>query len=330
MSGTGEDQRTVEAEAAAWTVRLDAGPLDEAEQHAFEAWLRRSDMHAESFLFGRTTWEKLGRLRDLPHGAVAASPARDSRRRLAVSRRHLWQGLAASLLAGTGLAAYHATDPVTALRADHRTAVGETRIVTLPDGSILRLNTDSAVALRFDADHREVELLRGEAAFTVARIAEGDRRPFVVRAAGGMIMALGTRFMVRVAEAAVDVTVIEHAVEVSLDGEVAASDAVILRASEAVRYDTASGISEVRRLDPERAAAWLRRRLVFDQVPLARAVAELNRYRNGRIVILDSALAGRRVSGVFRLDDLDGAVRLIAAELGARTIAIPPVLTALY
>ena len=58
-------------------------------------------------------------------------------------------------------------------------------------------------------------------------------------------------------------------------------------------------------------------------------VARLNRYRRGRIVVANGAIAGRRVSGVFRVGDLDGAVEAVAEELGVRRIALPLV-TVLY
>jgi transmembrane sensor len=324
-----EGEKAIEAEAAAWVVRLEAGPLDEAERQAFEAWLVQSETHAVAFAFARETWADLGRLRRAawrqpnPYQA-AQSHLPDNR---PVSRRWMWQSLAASLVLAAGLGAFYAGD----MRADHRTAPGETRVVALPDGSTAQLNTDTAIALRFDQERREVELLAGEAAFTVARVADAEQRPFVVRAADGRVRALGTRFVVYRRDAVVDVTVLEHRVEIALDGaSTAKSNIVVLEAAQAVRYDGASGLGQVRQVDPESAAAWLRGRLVFNQVPLTYAVAELSRYRHGEIIIMNSDLAQRRVSGVFRLDDLDRALGLIAAELDARAVTVPPFITALY
>lgn len=334
-----ERGEVIEAQAAAWVVRLEAGTLDETEQRAFDAWLRKSEAHAAAFAFARRTWTDLGRSRAARRRATKASQQPLAHRAAQPvllhprpsSRRWFGRSLAALLVLAAGLGAFHAGDPVTALRADYRTAPGETETVTLPDGSTVQLNSDSAIALRFDSNRRQVELLTGEAAFTVAKVEDSNRRPFVVQTAGGEARALGTRFLVHRQDGAVDVTVLQHRVKVSLEGDsTGARDTVVLRANQAVRYRRGSGLGPVRSIDAERAAAWLRGRLVFDRVPLAEAVAELNRYRPGRIVILDSELARRQVSGVFRVNDLDTAVGLIATELGARTATVPPLVTVLY
>lgn len=320
VSDPTERERAVEAEAARWAVRLEAGPLGEQEQQDLEAWLRRDEAHAAALAFARETWAELGRLR-----APDRPTARPRLHRYALGRRRVWQSLAALLLLTAGIGSFYAEDAATMLRADHRTAPGETRTVALPDGSSVRLNTHSAIAVRFDEERREVELLAGEAAFTVAAAADAGGRPFVVRAAGGRTRALGTRFVVHRQAAAVDVSVLEHSVEVT-----AKAKAVVVAAAQAVRYDRELGIGPVRRIDPANAVSWLHGRLIFDRVPLAEAVAELGRYRRERIVIMNPDLAVRRVSGVFRLDDLDGAVEIIAAELGARTATVPPLITVLY
>src|SRR5205085_148439 len=47
--------------------------------------------------------------------------------------------------------------------------IGGLRRVDLPDGSVIQLNTDSAVEVRYEAAERRVRLTRGEAHFTVAK-----------------------------------------------------------------------------------------------------------------------------------------------------------------
>lgn len=329
-------QRTIEAEAAEWVVRLEAGPLDAAERRAFEAWRRHSAAHEAALSYARQTWDAMAELGPLVAGGTAArgegsvvALARPATRPrvVAVSRRWVWRAAAASVLLAAGLGAVQVTDPLTALRADHRTAPGEIRTVSLPDGSTAEVGSDTAIAVAFDDTRREVLLLRGEAVFTVA--ATPDAGPFAVTAAGGKARALGTRFLVRTEDDAADVAVLLHGVAVTPPESVGRGKAVVLTEGQAVGYSRA-GLGPVRAVDPARVAAWRRGRIVFDGAPLAEAVAELSRYRRGRILVLDPALAARRVSGVFRIDDIDGAVAMIAAELGARAVALPPFLTALY
>lgn len=332
MNAPEEHERDIQAEAAAWVVRADGAPLGAGERRALDAWLAESEAHARAYAFARATWA------DLRHAGAGRHPAMatdddDNLHSLAtaqtpVSRRWVWQRLAASAVLAAAAGAYHVADPLTALRADYRTGPGEIRMITLPDGSTARLNTDSAIAFRFDAAERRVDLLAGEAAFDVAEVTDSDRRPFIVQAGDARARALGTRFSVRRHGTAVDITVLEHRVEVSPG--TATGDGVVLSASQAVRYDRSAGLGEVRRVNPARALTWMEGRIVFDQTPLAEAVAELNRYRRGRIVVMNTALARRRVSGVFRLDKLDSAVSVIAAELGGRTMRVSPFLTAIY
>ena len=70
--------------------------------------------------------------------------------------------------------------------------------------------------------------------------------------------------------------------------------------------------------------------LVFNAVPLGEVVARLNRYRRGRIVIWDTELAQRRVTGVFPTRDLGDAIETITSELGIRARSIPALVTVLY
>ncbi|MET4701422.1 transmembrane sensor [Constrictibacter sp. MBR-5] len=339
MTETQDAQRKIEAEAAEWVVRLEAGPLDRAERRSFEAWRRRGPAHEAALAYARQTWDAMAELGPLVADGAAArgdgsavAPTVPGARARAVSRRRVsrrwvWRAAAASVLLAAGLGAVEVADPLTALRADHSTAPGEIRSVSLPDGSTAELGSDTAIAVAFDDRRRTVRLLRGEAVFTVA--AAPDTSAFAVTAAGGEARALGTRFLVRTEDDGADVAVLLHSVAVAPPETAGSGHAVVLTEGQAVGYSR-SGLGPVRSVDPARVAAWRRGRIVFDGAPLVEAVAELSRYRRGRILVLDPALAARRVSGVFRIDDVDGAVAMIAAELGARAVALPPFLTALY
>lgn len=327
MSGRDEEQQKIEAKAAEWVVRLEAGPLDDAERRELDAWRRRSPAHDRAFNHARRTWAELGALEPQagPIATRAAARGPTDGRRDGGSRgrpgRRLGLGLAASILLAAALGAVHALDPVATLRADHTTRVGEVREITLPDGSTAQLDTDTALAIDFAGPERSVTVLDGAAAFTVA--SQGDAGPFVVRAAGGSARALGTEFVVRAAGDRARVKVLADRVRVTA-GQAPDAQSKVLSTGQTVDYGGDDGrIGAVRTIDPGRTATWRTGRLVFDDVPLATAVAEINRYRRGRVVVLDSDLAKRRVSGVFRIADLDGVPQRIAGELGARTTSVP-------
>lgn len=236
----------------------------------------------------------------------------------------------ALVIAGAGLGFFWFGNPLLALEADYRTTPGESRSVTLADGSVVQLGTDSAIALRFDGRERRVELLAGEAYFVVAPLRENESRPFVVAAANGTATALGTEFMVDRDSEGTDVTVVEHRVEVAATAPDEQRRSLVLSPGESVRYDRTGSVGKAKEVNLQRATAWRRGELVFDKMRLADVVAELNRHRRGRIVIAEGGLADRRVSGFFRTDDLDGALASMTRELNVRTVDLPPFLTVLY
>ncbi len=70
--------------------------------------------------------------------------------------------------------------------------------------------------------------------------------------------------------------------------------------------------------DPTVVTAWQRGLIIFHDVPLAAVVEEINRYRPGRIILFNDALAERKVVAGFRLDQIDDVVNCIAQALRAK------------
>ncbi len=309
--GQRDDKERIEAEAAEWVIRLGGEPLSPEERQSFELWCAQSASHAKAFEFARHTWSDLAALRHAPGSLAAdiASAGRSSRPSpslpavpvIARRRSGFWRyGVAAAicLIAAAGAGRFWYGNPATLLASDYHTNPGEQRSVDLPDGSVVELSTDSAIALHFDDRERRVTLIDGAAYFTVAPMGPTEKRPFVVEGANGTATALGTQFAVERLQDAVEVTVAEHDVRVTLADMQGGAKQVVLSPGQSVRYSPAAGLGKVSTRDVEQATAWRRGRLIFDQVPLAEVVAELNRYRRGRIVITGSTLANRRVSGV--------------------------------
>ena len=211
-------------------------------------------------------------------------------------------------------------------RADYATAVGEMRSVTLSDGSRVQLNTDTALAVRFSDDRRRIDLYRGEAFFTVARSSD---RPFQVDAGGGTALAVGTAFNVRAVDETVTVAVWNGRVEISLEpGRESFGEAVTIDAGLEARYGPGGEI-ETRNADLATAADWRQGRLIFADRPLRSVVAELDRYRPGVIVFLNSAIAEARFTGSLSLHDTDQALAAIESALPVEVRRITRWLTVL-
>lgn len=322
----------MEAEAAEWVIRLDAEDCTADDRRHFERWLSSDPRHRDAFDFASRTWGELSGLKELiepatagtPAHPVAACPARASPRYLPV------QALAASLVLALALGLFWFGNPLVRMSADYMTAPGEQRTVTLADGTVVDLGSDSALAVDFDEQERRVELLSGIAYFTAAPKAGDETRPFVVKSGAGTAEALGTQFAVDKLDEAVEVTVAEHQVNVAVEGSPDSDREALLSPGQAVRYSADGVLGKVEERDLDQAMSWRRGKLIFNDVPLSRVVTELNRYRRGRIVITRDSLARLHVSGVFDVGDLGNALARIAAELRVRTASVPPLVTVIY
>lgn len=316
----------LQAEAAEWVVRLDGAVTDE-ERAECARWKGQSPAHQAAFDRADRIWHRLTKVNA---GQLAATAAAGESSSPGPARQLKWLGLAACL-AGLAVIGYLEADALRAVvLADHRTGSGEQRQITLPDASTVFLNTASAIALHFDEHTRRVELLSGEALFVVAPMRGAEARPFVVTGGEGTARALGTQFILRRLERTDEVTVVEHSVEVSVHRRESAAAPLIVEQGHRIRYDSASGLGPVVGVNIEQATSWRRGRLLFDRMPLADVISEINRYRRGHVAIINSDLATRRVSGVVLIEKVDESLSFITSELGARTASLSPFLTLLY
>lgn len=328
-------EQDIRQQAADWAIRLGAGALDAEQARALARWQAEDPRHGPALQFAQRTWADLARLGEMPAPAHApaglatprARPHQSARRR----PRLRWAASAAAVLLLAGLGVEQGQQMLLPLLADHATAKGEVRQVQLPDGSRVELDTRSAIDLEFSDTERRVRLLGGDAYFTVAPLGPNETRPFVVESAGGTTRALGTQFLVSQDDAhGAWVGVTEHSVALALErAPERGAREQILQEGQSARYDAHGGIETLAPRDLQRATSWRRGVLVFERVPLGQVAEQLNRYRPGRVLISDSALAGREVSGVFRLDILDEALDTLTHELGVNRLDLPGV-TFLY
>ena len=297
--------RKVLAAAARWHVELRCGSADPA---ALQAWRDASAEHERA-------WELLRRM-DGQLGALPAALAIPALQAAQQRRRAVARILAVLVAAGGGIALGQAglrSGQWQAWTASLRTAPGQRRHVALADGGGMELNTDTAADVDYGASHRRIRLHHGEIMITTA----SDPRPFLVDTPHGVIRALGTRFGVRCDADGSVVSVYAHAVEVRC---MARPDAVRrLEAGQQLRFSD-TGPQAVTAM-PAHQDSWLRGMLVAADWPLQRLVAELARYRRGRLVC-DARVARRAVTGTYRLDDIDAVLESLCASHGLQVTYI--------
>jgi transmembrane sensor len=295
---TDEERAIPEANRAAaidWWLRRNERAPTRREQRAFEDWLAADPRNGAAFQRISAVCGFLGT--KLP----GARPIRRTRNR----KRKI-----AGVAAAGALALLFQHDIVLYLRATHATGAGETRRVTLSDGSRVELDAKSAIAVHFAGRERRIALLDGEAWFEVA---PDPARPFVVEAGSGSVTALGTAFDVAVDGERVRVVVGEHRVKVENGGA-----AVVIAEGERSAFSGGAQASPPARTDVARATGWRRGRLIFSDAPLGEVVATLSRHHRGYVAFLDPSLKARRVSGVFLADDPLAAFAEIESALDVR------------
>jgi transmembrane sensor len=310
-----EPLELVEATAATWLALRDGG-MDEGQTAAFIRWLEEDPRHAHVFGELDRTWSRFGRLEELRPVAALHAFVRDKER----PRRNLvWSMAAALLVMALGFTVWQQVDP-RAQRQVVVTEIGALRVMELPDGSTVHLNTDTQIRLRYAEAERRVELVRGEAHFAVKPDAA---RPFVVTAGAVQVRAVGTAFNVRRRADEVEVLVTSGRVVVEQERPVGEAgpppeiNAPLLEAGQRVVLTTkrvefaAPNVEQVQPLEIERTMAWQERRLVFDGTPLREVVAEFNRYNQRQLVIDDPILAERLFGGTFRADNYEALVQLL-------------------
>lgn len=286
--------------AIAWQLALDSG--NPVEREEFAKWHAAHEEHARA-------WRQLGMLDQ--RFSVANGPARaallQSREGIRRRVRKLGSGLA-SIVAVIGLALFAGERylPLDYWLADQRTATGEQRTLRLSDGTVINLNTHSAVDVRFDEKQRRVILQDGE---ILVETGHGDSRPFIVETREGSMRALGTRFLVKREDEGTRLSVLQSAVAAHPQ---ASLEEQILREGQQVLMRN-NGLGPIVALNLG-ADAWTRGMLVVDNARLEDLVHELSRYRPGYLGVAPE-IANLRITGSFPLNDTDKALRTLLPTL---------------
>jgi transmembrane sensor len=289
----------MEDEAIAWLVRVQSDSADEATWQEFTAWLEADPAH-------RTAFDRVERFdaEIVASGrAIADMPSETSNvvefGAFKLSRRVL--AVAASLAAAVLIAvvvAWRASAPGI---TEYATGYGESKTISLADGSTVDLNTNTKIALDAAQGDRHVVLESGEALFHVTK---DKAHPFVVAVGNRFVRVVGTVFDVLRNDGAISVVVAEGEVIVSPRAK-HQSDAneIALRPGDALVYDEASARTTRSRVDPSHALAWRNGYLVYEMAPLSKVVGDLNRYYANKIVLANDGAAALRFSGVLKIDD---------------------------
>ena len=297
--------REVYDEAAEWAAKLDAAPLSPEAQAMLEAWLAADLRH----------YGALAQCSALLVPLRERLPMQPAKPQGPTRRLMLGVSVAAGLAVVAGVAGY-VTRILGAER--YKTAIGEMRVVTLSDGSVVFVNTNSEISVRYSASLRFIELLHGEALFDVAK---NKKRPFVVQTGTTQVRAVGTVFNVKaLRDQPVEVLVREGIVEVKREDVPLAPVVLVAKNNRVVApQDSPIVTNPVQNVEVGRQLAWRVGRIAFHGETLAEAAAQFSRYSDVHIQIDDPEIAKEKVTGLFVAQDPVGFANAVAVSFDLRT-----------
>ncbi|MGX4675913.1 FecR family protein [SAR92 clade bacterium H246] len=348
---TAED---IEQQAADWLVRLDSDHApSQQDLQALKEWMQRSPAHTAQLKRLTKYWHSANLLTELsfplpgsqrPDGLL--SNLRYQFRQLLTHGRHATAtlGIAFTLTLAVAMGLYFNSGAGVSGNGIYQTRIGEQNSITLIDGSVIQLNTNSRLQVNYDSEHRDVVLMAGEAHFEVAK---EPSRPFAVKAGEGLVRAVGTAFSVRINPEALKVTVTEGKValrtveqaqlnaasleqtnirpadnSVIATAEPPAEDRGYLVQGQSVDFQpqASSGlgnpIQQLKQHDIEQQLAWRKGLLLFAGEPLAQVIQEVNRYTKLDIQIIDADIADLSIGGQFKVGETQAMLKVLETSFG--------------
>lgn len=294
---------------------MQEAPDDKALLGRFTAWYQESPEHRLAWDEANATWNALGELHHVPTSVAEAVPAPVANLRPHHRRMPQLISLAATLILAVVL-----YSPVKQwFTADYYTGTGEIRQIALDDGSTVWLSARSAIKIHYQANARTVELLEGEAYFTVQ---PDSSRPFRVITAMADTTVLGTAFNVNMVADTISVAVNHGRVAVTAHG----SSQLLrppLTGGDWLRLNNA-GKTEWGNASSDAAGIWRSGKLVVNNRPVGEVLDELRRHYHGAIMLTDPSVATRRLTGVYNLQTPEDALQAIAQVQDLKLTQITP------
>lgn len=289
-------QDRLQSEAQDWLILLTSGRATVADARALRQWCAQSPEHARAFEQSKRLWQQLQ-----PAAERLQAPQPLGRRAF----------LGGAIAASAAFLLIRGTVPggFSGLGADYITEVGEQRRVDLADGVSLELNTQTRINRR---DNANFELVSGE-----VEVLTRAQDPLKVQAGTGWLSASQARFNLRNTDQSVCVTCLDGALQVDVQGR-----SIRLESGQQLTYD-AQQVGTPQAVDTSTVIAWRQQILVFNDATLSTVIDEINRYRPGMLLLLNSELGKRKVQARFSLDQLAGVALLIRDAYGAKCTELP-------
>jgi transmembrane sensor len=292
----------VEKAAAEWLTRLQDRDVSLEDTLQWQRWIGADASHATAFERIEAVWEQPWEL--LRDSAMDRHRLRSLRWAIAAAVSALAIALSWALWSNASVESL-------------QTRIGETRSLQLADGSRVILGGRTQIRVSLGSHSRQIDLLRGEAFFAVAK---DPARPFEVHAGNATVTAVGTEFNVRRGSDRVLVAVIEGRVVVAPEQN---QNKVPLEAGQQTVVDRKGIESSQKLVDTAAATAWQSGRLVFRREPLRYVIEDVNRYASRPIVLEDARNGDIRITGTVLTGSVDGWVKSLENAFALTAVEQP-------
>lgn len=309
-------------QAIEWLVTLNSGMATAEEDAEFTRWYQQHPEHARAWQRMQHIGQRFSQAGSLVDSDLANQTLHNTDRLAGKRRRFIktlvWLGVGGSTLHIAQQQVPWRSQLALAL-ADEHTSVGEQRTLTLADGTIIMLNTATAIDIAYTSSQRTIQLRQGE---IMVQTSHADGRPFTVATSEGLLTPIGTRFTVRRDEESSHtpttlLSVLEGAVQVQAKERTFEAPTQV-NAGQKLRFSR-TNLLPVMGLAPN-STGWLNGQFIAVAMPLDQFITELGRYHPARLRCAPAA-AQLRITGVWPLSGPDAAEKILqsaAQELPIR------------
>ncbi len=194
----------------------------------------------------------------------------------------------------------------------HTTNYGETKKVTLPDGSVVILNANSHIwySKSWTDDHVRSVWLEGEAYFDVVRSPKGCHPTFVVCTEDLKVEVLGTQFNVLRRNAKTLVTLQEG--KVSLDIPGVTEPKIVMKPGDQIEFSSLTQQTIRKTVKAENVSSWTNNYWVLENTALLEVAKRIETLYGKMVVISEPSLSQETISGVLPARNFESMLEILA------------------
>lgn len=310
------DVDSINNQAREWFTLMQSGSVTVHERTALNQWLAEHPEHERAYASYEALWADLGQLKySAEYNKLrAAQNSLLARCWAAITRpfqtqpQISWAVSFASILSIAVMFVWQSSSPVQTI--DYATALGETKAITLEDGSKITLGAKTKIHSWISKSERHVDILEGQAFFVVAK---NPQKPFIVLAGNTRVRVVGTQFDVRLGLDRTRVAVLEGIVAVS-DNENSTTQVTLTAGQQTAQLPNRK-LDAVQRISQTELESWRNGKLIYLRASLADVVADVNRYRQGSISLESAQLADLKVTAAVSTNQIDSLTDLLEKTL---------------